>query len=39
MSNLSAHSIFVNKKLQVQQNWPCLKSYLSSVGHDLNLKT
>ena len=39
MSNLSAHSIFVNTKLQVQQNWPCLKSYLSSVGHDLNLKT
>ena len=38
MSVLSEHSIFVSRELQVQQNWPCLQFYLSSVGHDLNLE-
>lgn len=38
MSDLSEELNFVNRELQIQQNWSRLQSYLMSVGHNLCLQ-
>ena len=38
MSDLSEEPNFVNRELQIQQNWSRLQSYLMSVGHNLCLQ-
>ena len=38
MSNLSEEPNFVNRELQIQQDWSRLQSYLMAVGHNLCLQ-